>query len=158
MATPALAISHVPPAFTVTRLADGKFVTARAILSPYEFPVEGQPNSNLMRELRWYLEHFLDYPFEPEIAHSERVLDALRAWGTQAFQALFDHRDAGAWLADTEALQIHPSVFSIRPVSLSSSPRCWSSRCASKSSAIRKASGRSRSKRNLPATAPSSCW
>jgi hypothetical protein len=34
--------------------------------SPYEFPVEGQPHSNLMRELRWYLEHFLDYPFDPE--------------------------------------------------------------------------------------------
>ena len=38
-----------------------------------------------MRELRWYLEQFLDYPFRPETDHAGHVLDALRAWGTQAF-------------------------------------------------------------------------
>src|ERR1035438_9905408 len=59
-----------------------------------------------MEQLRWYLEHFLDYPFDPEIGHAERVLDALQAWGTQAFNALFDRRDAGDWLADSEILQI----------------------------------------------------
>jgi tetratricopeptide (TPR) repeat protein len=57
--------------------------------SPYEFPVEGQPHSHLMRELRWYLEHFLDYPFDPETTHAERVLAALKAWGMEAFTALF---------------------------------------------------------------------
>ena len=59
-----------------------------------------------MTELRWYLEHFLDYPFDPEIGHAGRVLDALEAWGTQTFNALFDRRDAGDWLADSEILQI----------------------------------------------------
>jgi hypothetical protein len=61
----ALAIEHVdkstPAAFTLKRLPDGKSAPAVAIVSPYEFPVEGQPNSNLMQELRWYLEKFLDY-------------------------------------------------------------------------------------------------
>src|ERR1039458_5439570 len=84
-----------PPAFILTRLSDGKSAAPVTISSPYQFPVKSQPNSNLMDQLRWYLEHFLDYPFDPEIGHAERVLDALQAWGTQAFNALFDRRDAG---------------------------------------------------------------
>jgi hypothetical protein len=105
-----LAIAHVegssPPAFTLMRLPEGKLAAPVAISSPYQFQVEGQPNSNLMEQLRWYLEHFLDYPFDPEIGHAERVLDALQTWGTQAFNALFDRRDADKWLADSEILQI----------------------------------------------------
>jgi hypothetical protein len=107
---PALAIEHAegssPPAFTLTRPEDGKSLTPVAIGSPYEFPVEGRPNSPLMRELRWYLEQFLDYPFHPETDHAEHVLDALRAWGTQAFNALFDRRDAGDWLGHSSILQV----------------------------------------------------
>src|SRR5207253_3186988 len=47
------------------------------------------------RELQWYLETFLDYPFEPETGHAERVQTALRQWGEQAFAALFGSREAG---------------------------------------------------------------
>jgi tetratricopeptide (TPR) repeat protein len=106
----ALAIEHVdkstPAAFTLKRLPDGKSAAAVEIASPYEFPVEGQPNSNLMQELRWYLEKFLDYPFHPETDHAEHVLDALKGWGTQAFNALFDRRDVGNWLAGAGILQV----------------------------------------------------
>jgi hypothetical protein len=106
----ALAIEHVegssPPAFKLTRLEDGKSLPAVSIGSPYEFPVEGRPNSPLVRELRWYLEQFLDYPFHPETDHADHVLDALRAWGTQAFNALFDRRDAGDWLGHSAILQV----------------------------------------------------
>jgi tetratricopeptide (TPR) repeat protein len=105
-----LAIAHVegssPPAFTLTRLPEGKLAAPVTIFSPYTFGLESQPNSNLMEQLRWYLEHFLDYPFDPEIGHANHVLDALQAWGTQAFNALFDRRDADKWLADSEILQI----------------------------------------------------
>src|SRR5258708_2624437 len=59
-----------------------------------------------MRELRWYFEKFLDYPFHPETEHAERVLDALKGWGTQAFNALFDRRDVGSWLAGAGILQV----------------------------------------------------
>jgi tetratricopeptide (TPR) repeat protein len=107
---PALVIEHVegssPPAFKLTRPEDGKSLPLVAIGSPYEFPVEGHPNSPLMRELRWYLEQFLDYPFHPETDHADHVLDALRAWGAQAFNALFDRRDAGTWLASSTILQV----------------------------------------------------
>ena len=107
---PALAIEHVesssPAAFNLTRLEDSKSLSPVAIGSPYEFPVEGRPNSPLMRELRWYLEQFLDYPFHPETDHADHVLDALRAWGTQAFNALFDRRDAGDWLGHSNILQV----------------------------------------------------
>ena len=105
----ALAIEHVesssPAAFKLTR-PDGKSAPPVPIVSPYEFQVEGRPNSNLMRELRWYLEQFLDYPFHPETDHADRVLAALRAWGVQAFNALFDRRDAGDWLGNSSILQV----------------------------------------------------
>src|SRR5271157_1171173 len=107
---PALAIEHVesssPAAFKLTRLEDGKSLSPVAIGSPYEFPVQGRPASPLMRELRWYLEQFLDYPFHPETFHAEHVLDALRAWGTQAFNALFDRRYANEWLRNAEILRV----------------------------------------------------
>jgi hypothetical protein len=108
--TAALALEHVqsssPPAFKLTRLSDGKSLAPVALASPYETPVEGRPHSDLMRELRWYLEYFLDYPFHPETVHADHVLDALKAWGTGAFNALFDRRDAGDWLAGSGILQV----------------------------------------------------
>src|SRR5206468_1602677 len=73
---------------------------ARPVTSPVGFAVEGRPDADLMRELRWYLEAFLGYPFHPETEHAERVLAALRLWGEQAFGALFGDADGGALLAD----------------------------------------------------------
>jgi len=106
----ALAIEHVeeasPRTFRLVRLLNGESSPPVTIPSPYEIAVEGLPSSNLMRELRWYLEQFLDYPFPPETDHAERVLEAVRTWGTQAFGALFDRHDAAAWLADSDTLQI----------------------------------------------------
>jgi len=40
-------------------------------------------------ELRWYLERYLDYPFGPNEERAQRTIDALRAWGAEAFNALF---------------------------------------------------------------------
>lgn len=94
-----LAIRHIPgsepPQFQVVRLSDGKSTHPATLPSPFGFPVEGRPNSDLMRELQWYLETFLDYPFPPEIDHAERVLKALRDWGEQAFRTLFHEYSAG---------------------------------------------------------------
>ena len=53
------------------------------------------PQWQQMRELRWYLENFLDYPFPPETDHAGRVRGALRRWGEQVFDALFGSREAG---------------------------------------------------------------
>ena len=88
--------------------------SAVLVPSPYELPVKGQPHSNLMRELRWYLEHFLDYPFAPETAHAERVLAALKAWGIEAFTGLFARSERNP-LFGTETVRIAsdtPSVLS----------------------------------------------
>lgn len=106
----ALAIRHLestsPPAFELTQLSDGKSAAPIAIASPYEASVKGRADSNLMTELRWYLECFLDYPFPPESVHAEDVVDALKTWGRQAFNALFDRRDAGGWLAGSDIVQV----------------------------------------------------
>ena len=94
-----LIIRHLPgsdpAAYQVTRLSDGKTTEPASPPSPAGFPVEGRPDSDLMRELQWYLETFLEYPFPPETDHAERVLQALKQWGEQAFDALFGSRAAG---------------------------------------------------------------
>jgi tetratricopeptide (TPR) repeat protein len=88
-----LTIRHTPgsaPAsFQVTRLSDGKTSPPATVQAPIGFPVEGRPNSDLMSELQWYLETFLEYPFPPETDRADRVLTTLYAWGEQAFTALF---------------------------------------------------------------------
>lgn len=101
-----LAIRHVaendPPRFQLQRIG-GKETAAVEVLSPASFPVEGQATSGLVRELGWYLETFLDYPFTPWLERAERVRDALRAWGEQAFNALLGNGDGGALFAKATA-------------------------------------------------------
>jgi tetratricopeptide (TPR) repeat protein len=99
---PVLQIRHLPDAaavhFQVVRLPDGKAgPVVGGVPDPVGFPVEGWPDKGLLPGLRWYLEQFLDYPFDPETTHAELVLKALRRWGEMAFDALFGGRDAGGW-------------------------------------------------------------
>src|SRR4051794_20068313 len=111
-----------PATFQVVRLRDGKTTEPVPVLAPVGFPVEGRPDSDLLRELRWYLETFLEYPFPPETDHAERVRDALRRWGEQAFQALFDNRSSGRFFdAATSAdyARLHLQVSSDDPRVLS---------------------------------------
>src|SRR5579871_120616 len=85
-----LTVSHLPgsdpPSFQI--LSDTRTSQQALIPSPFAFPVTGRPNNYLMHELQRYLEVFLDYPFPPETDHAERVLNALRDWGEQAFKQL----------------------------------------------------------------------
>jgi hypothetical protein len=94
-----LVIRHLPgsglASFQVVRLRDGKTADTVSPPSHQGFPVEGRPNSDLLRELQRYLETFLDYPFPPETDHADRVLKALKGWGEQTFAAIFDNRSAG---------------------------------------------------------------
>jgi hypothetical protein len=81
--------------FPVVRQGDGKSTDPTSVASPFRFPVEGRPDSDLIRKLSWHLETFLEYPFPPETGHAERVLDSLSAWGQQACKALFGDREGG---------------------------------------------------------------
>ena len=96
-----LIIRHIPesdpPKFQISR-EDQKSSEPTQVVSPFGFPVEGRPKSDLVRELRWYLEEFLDYPFSPNTDHAGNVLDALDAWGAEAFNDLFGDRVAGGML------------------------------------------------------------
>jgi len=93
-----LVIRHVegssPPQFEVHRLQEPKRAGPFTPPPAAGFPVESRPDSDLLHELRWYLEDFLTYPFPPETDHADRVLAALRDWGEQSFRALFDNRDS----------------------------------------------------------------
>jgi hypothetical protein len=98
-----LQIRHVaassPACFQVQRLSDGKMgAVTEGVPSPVGFPIEGWPDKALLPGLQWYLEHFLDYPFDPETRHAELVQKALKRWGELAFDALFDTRETGGWL------------------------------------------------------------
>ncbi len=80
-----LVIRHItgsnPASFQVSR-QDGKSTPKPAVIpSPIGFPVEKRPNTDLMNELRWYLETFLDYPFPPLTDVAGYIQDALRKWG-----------------------------------------------------------------------------
>jgi hypothetical protein len=78
-----------PPKFQITR-EDHKASEPVCVTSPFGFAVEGRPESDLVRELQWYLEDFLEYPFPPNTDRAEHVMDALDSWGKRAFKELFD--------------------------------------------------------------------
>ena len=44
-----------------------------SLTAPEDIIVEGRPDSNLRQDLRWYLEHFLDYPLDPNTGIADRV-------------------------------------------------------------------------------------
>jgi tetratricopeptide (TPR) repeat protein len=113
-----LLIRHIdqsdPPRFLVVRLRDGKSIEGIAVPSPEGFPVAGRPDSDLLYELRWYQETFIDYPFPPETDHAERVLDSLKSWGVKAFLSLFGSMQGRDWFRDAtregyEQLHLHIS-------------------------------------------------
>ena len=116
-----LVIRHLPgtnpPSFQIVRLTDGKSSQPSSPLPPFGFPVESRPDSDLMRELQWYLEAFLDYPFPPDTDRAERVLQALRDWGEQAFRSLFEDRSAQRMFdaATTDYSSLHLQISSDDP-------------------------------------------
>lgn len=102
-----LIIQHVPdsgPAqFQVVRPEDGKRTDPVGVAPPRGYAIEECPESDLMRELQWYLETFLEYPYPPETEHAERVQKTLRSWGEQAFEAVFGSRQSSRLFDDAVA-------------------------------------------------------
>ena len=111
-----LIIEHVPEknraAFRVVRCDPSQISPdVVPITAPERFGTDQLPGTDLRRELRWYLEHFLDYPFPPNTDRADRAVNALEAWGTHAFKALFHGGMARDWYRDvvrdgTEHLQL----------------------------------------------------
>lgn len=68
---------------------DMKRTAAVPLPEPTAFPVEGYPVKNLLPELRWYLEDYLQDPFGvfPQLAES--VAETMQTWGTVVFDSLF---------------------------------------------------------------------
>ncbi|MBK1648393.1 tetratricopeptide repeat protein [Rhabdochromatium marinum] len=75
--------------FRVERQSDGKASPAVELQAPDAVAVPGRPDSHLLRNLGWYLEKFLDYPFPPNTELADRIQDALTAWGEDCFARLF---------------------------------------------------------------------
>lgn len=91
---------------TIEHQADGSFHIVRfapdhksvridgTITPPTAFDVPGTPGAHLDGELRWLLEKYLDYPFEPRTHQAARAAAALQVWGEAAFHALFHAGEA----------------------------------------------------------------
>jgi len=87
------------PQFVVTRLSDGKTSEPVSLTSPDKFTLPSREHSNLSSDLLWYLERFLDYPFEPNTHLAEDIQDMLKQWGIEAFSSLFKDK-ARDWYKD----------------------------------------------------------
>jgi len=72
-----LILRHVSGVEFCVQRADGKTTSAVQVTAPEDLEVEGRPDSNLLVELRWYLEQFLDYPLPPNTEVAERILQTL---------------------------------------------------------------------------------
>ena len=57
--------------------------------SPRDQPAAVGSRASLTRQLRCYLERFLEYPFAPATEHAEQTLEALAGWGREAFDSIF---------------------------------------------------------------------
>ena len=86
--------------FQVENPSNMKTAPPGVVRSPDQLVVEGRPNSNLLQDLRWYLENFLDYPFSPNTDIADRVQKALSDWGKETFSSLFTGK-ARDWYQDT---------------------------------------------------------
>jgi hypothetical protein len=88
MATQPLIIRHLPDPDRFQLDLDGR-VTAPVDVPPAAgYPIEGRPNDDLMSELRWYLEDFLEYRFRPRLttpnASSGRSMAGLPRFTTRS--------------------------------------------------------------------------
>ena len=91
--------------FAVHRIGEGRNKAAPAIklTDPLSLPLDGT-ESRLSSELAWYLESYLDYPFPPNDLRAERVLNGLREWGEQTFEALLGSGRARDFYRDATRL------------------------------------------------------
>lgn len=86
--------------FAIVHQSKGKMADETILVGPETIKVKNFPNSNLRRDLIWYLEEFLDYPFSPKIETANDVIDALRGWGADCFKKLFNCNIAARWYRD----------------------------------------------------------
>jgi hypothetical protein len=113
-----LSISQVPgsnpPQFIARNRDTEQSASAALVPSPYGWPVPGTGDDKLMVQLRWYLETFLSYPFEPYTIRAAHIEDALKAWGTAAFKSLFNNLDAGLFQFIHRPIQSLPAILNLR--------------------------------------------
>ena len=107
-----------PASFQIVRLRDGKVAEPVSPPSPFGYPVKGRSGTDLMRELQWYLESFLEYPFPPETDRADLILRTLKKWGEQTFEALFGQRTSGRMFdaaTSDEYSRLHLQISSDNP-------------------------------------------
>ena len=71
--------------------------TPTELPNPATYPVIGYEKKQLLPELAWYLEQYLEMPAGADAQRADAITATLKAWGKEAFDRLFDNRVAGLW-------------------------------------------------------------
>lgn len=106
------------PLFTVS---NGLITTKpESLPDPAVYPVVGYPNLQLLEQLKWYLEDFLEYPIGPNKEKGEAIVSTLKAWGMEVFNRLFTG-DAYKWYIDARPIldMLQITIISNSPTVLS---------------------------------------
>jgi len=120
-------IRHIPgtsgdkPQFVVMR--EGKSTQDPVALIPPSEVMVGTYNTNLQKDLRWYLEKYLDMPIEPYSARAGEIQKALSHWGRDCFDKLFGGNRARDWYQD--ARQQDLSGLRLKIASDDPAVLCW---------------------------------
>lgn len=88
---------------------------------PAVYPVVGYPKLQLLDQLKWYLEDFLEYPIGANKEKGEAIVSTLKAWGMETFNRLFTG-ETYKWYIDA---QLKLDTFQIIIISNSSTVLSW---------------------------------
>ena len=89
------------PKFIVTRASDNRNSESPIALTPPDEVIVGETRSNLVRELTWYFEDYLEIPLNTYKKRADMVVATLKQWGMDMFDALFGDRITGRMYDET---------------------------------------------------------
>lgn len=108
--------------FVVTPFNHAKTTAPVSLNAPNNVTLPNHSNSHLANDLRWYLERFLDDPFEPNTSLAEEIQDALMQWGKETYGKLVQG-NIYDWLQET--IKLHPRQLIIRITSNDARILAW---------------------------------
>ena len=99
------------PEFVV--VFDGKQDTRTVLLTPPKMIKIGTHNTNLLQDLHWYFEKYLEIPIGDYPVRAEEIQSGLKQWGQDCFEALFGTGRASGWYRDARQKRLSDLCFKI---------------------------------------------
>ena len=99
------------PSFVI--MFEGKQDTRIVPLTPPQTVKVGTHNTNLLKDLRWYFEKYLEIPIGNYPARAKEIQLELKQWGQECFEALFGTGRAAGWYRDARQKQLSDLCFKV---------------------------------------------